>query len=166
MPRTLGDFEGKTVVVGIGRFGPYIRHDGKYVSLPKEFTPQGVSLEDAIMLIQQKREQESQRLIKKFDEDDELELLNGRFGPYIAYKKKNYKLPKGSEPASLTFADCMKIVEDADKACQKETGPEKDDEIKEIQWNIAGYARKLNTFGHTFLCIRYFPMILLWRFEG
>ena len=81
LPRTLGDFEGKTVVVGIGRFGPYIRHDGKYVSLPKEFTPQGVSLEDAIMLIQQKREQESQRLIKKFDEDDELELLNGRFGP-------------------------------------------------------------------------------------
>ena len=87
LPRTLGDFEGKTVVVGIGRFGPYIRHDGKYVSLPKEFTPQGVSLEDAIILIQQKREQESQRLIKKFDEDDELELLNGRFGPYIAYKK-------------------------------------------------------------------------------
>ena len=119
LPRTLGDFEGKTVVVGIGRFGPYISHDGKYVSLPKEFTPQGVSLEDAIMLIQQKREQESQRLIKKFDEDDELELLNGRFGPYIAYKKKNYKLPKGSEPASLTFADCMKIVEDADKAPAK-----------------------------------------------
>ena len=88
LPRTLGDFEGKTVVVGIGRFGPYIRHDGKYVSLPKEFTPQGVSLEDAIMLIQQKREQESQRLIKKFDEDDELELLNGRFGPYIAYKEE------------------------------------------------------------------------------
>lgn len=119
LPRTLGDFEGKTVVVGIGRFCPYIRHDGKYVSLPKEFTPQGVSLEDAIILIQQKREQESQRLIKKFDEDDELELLNGRFGPYIAYKKKNYKLPKGSEPASLTFADCMKIVEDADKAPAK-----------------------------------------------
>ena len=119
LPRTLGDFEGKTVVVGIGRFGPYIRHDGKYVSLPKEFTPQGVSLEDAIILIQQKREQESQRLIKKFDEDDELELLNGRFGPYIAYKKKHYKLPKGSEPASLTFADCMKIVEDADKAPAK-----------------------------------------------
>lgn len=119
LPRTLGDFEGKTVVVGIGRFGPYIRHDGKYVSLPKEFTPQGVSLEDAIMLIQQKREQESQRLIKKFDEDDELELLNGRFGPYIVYKKKNYKLPKGSEPALLTFADCMKIVEDADKAPAK-----------------------------------------------
>ena len=119
LPRTLGDFEGKTVVVGIGRFGPYIHHDGKYVSLPKEFTPQGVSLKDAIMLIQQKREQESQRLIKKFDEDDELELLNGRFGPYIAYKKKNYKLPKGSEPASLTFTDCMKIVEDADKAPAK-----------------------------------------------
>ena len=152
--------------MGIGRFGPYIRHDGKYVSLPKEFTPQGVSLEDAIMLIQQKREQESQRLIKKFDEDDELELLNGRFGPYIAYKKKNYKLPKGSEPASLTFADCMKIVEDADKAPAKKKPARKRRRNKKDPMEYCGYARKLNTFGHTFLCIRYFPMILLWRFEG
>ncbi len=119
LPRTLGDFEGKTVVVGIGRFGPYIRHDSKYVSLPKEFTPQGVSLDEAIGLIQKKREQESQRLIKKFDEDANLELLNGRFGPYIAYQKKNYKLPKGTEPATLSFADCMKIIEEADKAPAK-----------------------------------------------
>ncbi len=119
LPRTLGDFEGKTVVAGVGRFGPYIRHDGKYVSLPKEFTPQGVSLEEAIELIKQKREAESQRLIKKFDEDADLELLNGRYGPYIAYKKKNYKLPKGTEPASLSFADCMKIIEEADKAPAK-----------------------------------------------
>ena len=119
LPRTLGDFEEKTVVVGIGRFGPYIRHDGKYVSLPKEYTPQGVSLEEAIELIKQKREAESQRLIKKFDEDADLELLNGRYGPYIAYKKKNYKLPRGSEPASLSFADCMKIIELADKALAK-----------------------------------------------
>ena len=119
LPRTLGDFEEKTVVVGIGRFGPYIRHDGKYVSLPKEYTPQGVSLEEAIELIKQKREAESQRLIKKFDEDADLELLNGRYGPYIAYKKKNYKLPRGSEPASLSFADCMKIIELADKAPAK-----------------------------------------------
>lgn len=147
LPRTLGDFEGKTVVVGIGRFGPYIRHDGKYVSLPKEFTPQGVSLEDAIMLIQQKREQESQRLIKKFDEDDELELLNGRFGPYIAYKKKNYKLPKGSEPG---IAHVRRLHEDCrgcrQGSCQKETGPEKDDEIKEIQWNIGGVCSKVKYF--------------------
>ncbi len=119
LPRTLGDFEEKTVVVGIGRFGPYIRHDGKYVSLPKEFTPQGVSLDEAIELIQKKREQESQRLIKSFDEDAELEILNGRFGPYIAYKRKNYKLPKGTDPASLTFADCMRIVEEGDKAPAK-----------------------------------------------
>ncbi len=119
LPRTLGDFEEKTVVVGVGRFGPYIRHDGKYVSLPKEYTPQGVSLEEAIELIKQKREAESQRLIKKFDEDADLELLNGRYGPYIAYKKKNYKLPRGSEPASLSFADCMKIIELADKAPAK-----------------------------------------------
>lgn len=119
LPRTLGDFEDKTVVVGIGRFGPYIRHDGKYVSLPKEYTPQGVSLDEAIALIGQKREEEKQRFIKKFDEDADLELLNGRFGPYIAYKKKNYKLPKNVEPASLSFADCMKIIEDADKAPAK-----------------------------------------------
>lgn len=119
LPRTLGDYEGKTVVVGIGRFGPYIRHDGKYVSLPKEYTPQGVTLDEAIALIENKREEEKQRFIKKFDEDPELELLNGRFGPYIAYKKKNYKLPKGTEPASLSFADCMKIIEEADKAPAK-----------------------------------------------
>ena len=119
LPRTLGDYEGKTVVVGIGRFGPYIRHDGKYVSLPKEYTPQGVTLDEAIALIEHKREEEKQRFIKKFDEDPELELLNGRFGPYIAYKKKNYKLPKGTEPASLSFADCMKIIEEADKAPAK-----------------------------------------------
>ncbi len=116
LPRTLGNFEDKVVVIGIGRFGPYIRHDGKYVSLPKEYTPQGVTLDEAVALIQQKREQESQRLIKKFDEDADLELLNGRFGPYIAYKKKNYKLPKGTEPASLSFAECMKIIEEGDKA--------------------------------------------------
>ena len=119
LPRTLGDFEGKTVVVGIGRFGPYIRHDGKYVSLPKEYTPQRVTLDEAIALIEHKREEEKQRFIKKFDEDPDLELLNGRFGPYIAYKKKNYKLPKGTEPASLSFADCMKIIEEADKAPAK-----------------------------------------------
>ncbi len=91
----------------------------RFKTLGEEYTPQGVTLDEAIALIEHKREEEKQRFIKKFDEEPELELLNGRFGPYIAYKKKNYKLPKGTEPASLSFADCMKIIEEADKAPAK-----------------------------------------------
>lgn len=119
LPRTLGDFEGKTVVAGIGRFGAYIRHDGKYVSLPKTLTPQAVTLDEAVELIAEKRKAESERLIKKFDEDAELEVLNGRYGAYLAYKKSNYKLPKDCVPAELSFADCMKIIEEAEKAPAK-----------------------------------------------
>ena len=120
LPRTLGDFEEKTVSVGIGRFGPYIKHDNKYVSLPKTLTPQSVTLEEAVELIQNKRTEESQRLIKSFPEDAELELLNGRYGAYISYKKKNYKIPKATDAASLTYEECMKIINDApDKSSAK-----------------------------------------------
>ena len=123
LPRTLGEFEGKEVVVGVGRFGPYIRHDGKYVSLPKEFQPLSVSLDEAIELIRAKREQESRRLIKSFDEEPELQVLNGRYGAYICYQKENYKLPKSvSDPSALTVEMCMEIV----KAGQdKESGKKK-----------------------------------------
>lgn len=123
LPRTLGEFEGKVVVVGVGRFGPYIRHDGKYVSLPKSFEPLSVSLDEAIELIRAKREQESKRLIKSFDEEPDLQVLNGRYGAYICYKKENYKLPKSvSDPSALTVEMCMEIV----KAGQdKESGKKK-----------------------------------------
>ena len=128
LPRTLGDYENKLVSVGIGRFGPYIRHDGKYVSLPKTLEPLSVTLDEAIELIKAKREQESQRLIKSFPEDSELEVLNGRYGPYIAYKKKNYKIPKGTEPKELSFDACMQIIKESDEKIpleKKRTGRKK-----------------------------------------
>lgn len=115
LPRTLGEFEGKAVVVNNGKFGPYIRHDNKFVSIPKTLTPQGITLEEAIEVIEQKRQDDNNRLIKHYDEDAELEVLNGRYGPYIAYKKKNYKLPKGTDAQSLSYTDCMRIIESADK---------------------------------------------------
>ena len=115
LPRTLGEFEGKAVVVNNGKFGPYIRHDNKFVSIPKTITPQGITLEEAIEAIEQKRQDDNNRLIKHYDEDAELEVLNGRYGPYIAYKKKNYKLPKGTDAQSLSYTDCMRIIESADK---------------------------------------------------
>lgn len=114
LPRVLGDFEDKTVSVGVGRFGPYIRHNSKFVSLPKGYDPYTVTLEEAIPLILDKREKDSQKLIKSFDEDADLQVLNGRFGPYISYKKSNFKIPKGQEADKLSFEDCMKIVSSAE----------------------------------------------------
>lgn len=112
LPRTLGEFEDKEVSVGAGRFGPYIKHDGKYVSLPKDEDPLKVSLEKAVELILAKREAEAKRFIKSFEEDSEMEILNGPYGPYISYKKKNYRLPKDKKEsaAGLTFDECMKII--------------------------------------------------------
>lgn len=112
LPRTLGEFEAKEVSVGAGRFGPYIKHDGKYVSLPKDEDPLKVSLEKAVELILAKREAEAKRFIKSFEEDPEMEILNGPYGPYISYKKKNYRLPKDKKEsaAGLTFDECMKII--------------------------------------------------------
>ena len=116
LPRTVGEYEGKVVVAAISRFGPFIRHDGKFVSIPKDKNPISITLEEAIELIQQKREKDENRFIKKFEEDPELEILNGRYGPYIAYKGKNYRIPKtGYTPAEMTLADCMKLVSEADQ---------------------------------------------------
>lgn len=115
LPRTLGEFEGKTVVVGVGRFGPFIRHDGKFVSIPKTLNPLSISLDEAVTLIQEKRTQEEQRHIKTFEEEPELEILNGRFGPYIAYKGKNYKIPKsGYTPTEMTLEECLALVREAE----------------------------------------------------
>lgn len=115
LPRTLGKFEGLTVTVGAGRFGPYVLHNKKYVSLPKEEGPMTISLETAIELIIKKREQEKERHIKTFAEDAKLEVLNGRYGPYIAYDGKNYRMPKDKHEhaAELTFEECMDIVNNA-----------------------------------------------------
>lgn len=115
LPRTLGKFEGLTVTIGAGRFGPYVLHNKKYVSLPKEEDPMTISLETAIELIIKKREQEKERHIKTFAEDAKLEVLNGRYGPYIAYDGKNYRMPKDKHEhaAELTFEECMDIVNNA-----------------------------------------------------
>ena len=115
LPRELGEFEGKKVVIGTGRFGPYVLHDRKYVSLPKDNDPLTVTLGTAVALIEKKRLLERQRHIKTFPSTPPLEVLNGRYGPYIAYEGKNYRLPKNlhEQAADLTFGDCMKVIEAA-----------------------------------------------------
>ncbi|ADV42946.1 type I DNA topoisomerase [Bacteroides helcogenes] len=110
LPRTLGEYEDKTVTVGTGRFGPYIQHNRVYVSLPKTADPMTVTLEEAIELIQEKQQAEAQRHIKKFEEEPELEIMNGRYGPYVAYKGSNYKIPKDIVPQDLSLTACLEIV--------------------------------------------------------
>ena len=114
LPRTVGEYEGKVMVAAVGRFGPFIRHDGKFVSIPKDLNPLTITAEEAIALIDGKREKDEQRFIKKFEEDPEMEILKGRFGPYISYQKANYRIPKTiTDPASLTLEDCKKIIAEA-----------------------------------------------------
>ena len=111
LPRALGEYEGEAVTVGAGRFGPYVQHMKKYVSVPKDANPLELTLDDAIRLIEEKRKGEAAAHLKKFEEDAELEIMNGRFGPYLKYKGANYKLPKTvKEPTNLTYAECMDIV--------------------------------------------------------
>ena len=115
LPRNLGQFEGTDVVIGAGRFGPYVLHDKKYTSLPKEEDPLTISLDAAINLIQKKRLQDAQRHLKTFEEDAKMEVMNGRYGPYIAYDGKNYRMPKNlhDKAAELTYEQCMDIVKNA-----------------------------------------------------
>ena len=116
LPRDLGTYEDKKVVVGVGRFGPYVRHDGKFVSLKKGVDdPLTIDLSRAIELIEEKRERDSKKTIKTFEEDADLQVLNGRWGPYISYKKKNYKIPKEKDAAALSYDDCLKLVKEGEK---------------------------------------------------
>ena len=110
LPRTLGEFEGKTVTIGNGRFGPYIYNNGKYTSLPKTYDPMSVTLEEAIDLIKEKEQAEAKKHIKKFEAEPELEIMNGRYGPYIAYKGNNYKIPKDIVPEDLSLESCLELV--------------------------------------------------------
>ncbi len=113
LPRTLGDFEGSPIVIGMGRFGAYILHQKKYTSIPKETDPMAISLDEAVALINEKRQQDSQKHLKSFDADGKLQILNGRYGPYIAFDGKNYRIPKAmhATAAKLTFDQCMEIIE-------------------------------------------------------
>ncbi len=116
LPRKLGEFEGKTVTIGIGRFGPYIRHDNKFTSLRKgEDDPYTINLETAIERIKEKREADIKKIIRVFDEEPELKLLNGRWGPYISYKGKNFRIPKSVDAENLTAEQCMEYVEKGSK---------------------------------------------------
>lgn len=126
LPRSLGSFEDAEVSVGVGRFGPYVKHAGKFVSIPKTFQPLEITLEDAIGLIEAKREADSKKVVKVFDEDPDMQILNGRYGVYIAYKKQNYKIPKTVEaPSALTFDECMKIVESQPAKTRRATASRK-----------------------------------------
>lgn len=115
LPRQVGEFEGTTVTIGAGRFGPYVLHNRKYVSIPKDIDPMAITLEQAIELINEKRSNEQKRHIKTFEEDEKLELLNGRYGPYIAYDGKNYRIPKAKQEnvEALTYDECMTIIKEA-----------------------------------------------------
>jgi DNA topoisomerase-1 len=112
LPREIGTYEGKTVTIGAGRFGPYVLHDKKYTSLPKDADPMAITLEEAIKLIEEKRKAETQKHLKIFLEDEKLEILNGRYGPYLVYDGKNYRLPKAlhERAAELKYEECMEII--------------------------------------------------------
>ena len=121
LPRTLGQFEGSDVVIGAGRFGPYVLHDKKYTSIPKGEDPLTITLDAAINLIQKKRLQEAQRHLKTFEEDAKMEVMNGRYGPYVAYDGKNYRMPKAlyDKASELTYEQCLDIVKNAPEPKRK-----------------------------------------------
>jgi DNA topoisomerase-1 len=110
LPRTIGVYEGKDMTAGIGRFGPFIRHNNNFISIPKTLNPISITSDEAIKLIEEKRKKEAQRHIKSFDEEPGLEILNGRYGAYIAFNGTNYRIPKNVVPAELTLEECRKIV--------------------------------------------------------
>jgi DNA topoisomerase-1 len=125
LPRTLGEFRETEVLIGVGRFGPYIRHNSKFVSLPKGIDPLEIQLDEAVELIVAKEKKDRENTIKTFEEEPELHVLNGRYGPYITYKKSNYKIPKGQKPEELSLEDCRKIIAgtDTDKSKAKTKKP-------------------------------------------
>ena len=113
LPREVGTFEDQPMIAAVGKFGPYIKHNNLYFSLGREFDPMTVSAEDAIEVIKSKREAEANRLIKQFQENPDVQVLNGRFGPYIKFGKQNVKIPKGKEPRELSYEECVELAEAA-----------------------------------------------------
>ena len=110
LPKNIGEYEGEVMTVAVGRFGPYVRHAGKFYSLPKDTDPLSCTAEQAIEIIREKRESEEKSLLKSFTEDADLSIRTGRFGPYLKYKTDNYKLPKDVDPTSMSYEDCMKLI--------------------------------------------------------
>jgi DNA topoisomerase-1 len=122
-PRSIGSYENAEMTVAVGRFGPYIKHDNLYYSLTKTDDPALISQERAVEIIELKRKLDKEKVIKAFPERKDILVLNGRFGPYIAIAKSNYKIPKGTDPASLNLEDCIKIAETQEKSGKKKTVP-------------------------------------------
>ena len=127
LPREIGEYEGKPVTIGAGRFGPYVLHNRQYTSIPKGTDPMSITLDEAIALIQEKRQQDIKKHIKFFLEDPKLEVLNGRYGPYLCYDGKNYRLPKEMHERAnnLTFAECKKIIQQQEKGSDEKTAETK-----------------------------------------
>ncbi len=115
LPRKLGEFEGSEVEANIGRFGPYVRHNKKFISIPEEEDPMSIELDRAVELIQAKRVEDANRLIKEFEEDADIQVLNGRYGPYIKAGKKNVRIPKGTEPSALSYEEVKELIDKAKK---------------------------------------------------
>lgn len=114
-PRHIGEYEGSDLTVAIGRYGPYVKFDGKFISIPKEYSPAHLTLDEAVALIEEKRREEANRVVKTFPEDETVQILNGRYGVYIACGKNNYKIPKTvADPSALTLEECRDIIADQD----------------------------------------------------
>ena len=113
LPRSVGELDGKPIEAAIGRFGPYLKHDGAFITIPKGYDPHHITFEESEKLIAEKKEKDANKYIKSFPEDDSLKILNGRFGPYISYNRNNYKIPKGIVPVELSFEETVKIINDA-----------------------------------------------------
>ncbi len=121
LPKSLGEYEGVDVNVGIGRFGPYVRYEKMFVSIPKDQDPMTLTKDQATELIEAKKLVEANRMIKQFDEDKNIEVLNGRYGPYIKFGKKNYRIPKDVEPKDLSLADCNELIKAQDSKPKTKT---------------------------------------------
>ena len=124
LPRKLGMYEGQPVIIGAGKYGPYVSHKGSYVSVPKDTDPLKITFEQAVIMMHRKHMEEAERHLKSFSEDPELEILNGRYGPYLVYKDTNYRLPKAlhERAKDLTYEECMQIIdEQGEKPAPKTT---------------------------------------------
>jgi DNA topoisomerase-1 len=115
LPRMIGQFEDADMKVAIGRFGPYILHKSKFYSLPKDVDPMTVSQDEGVEIILAKRKKDAERMISTFEEDETLSVQNGRWGPFIKFGKKNYKIPKDQDAKALNYEDCMKLIKEQDK---------------------------------------------------
>ncbi len=123
LPRKLGTYEGEPITIGAGKYGPYVAHKGSYVSIPKGTDPMEVTFEQAVIMMHHKHQEEAERHLRTFEEDAELEVLNGRYGPYIAYKGKNFRLPKAlhERAKELTYEECMEIINGQNERSEAKT---------------------------------------------